>query len=268
MFARPKKPSSRQRIGEVDHSFMKIAKPLIDHSSVNDMRANPLFDRPPNGHYQPGTGILGAAVGGKASTRQAPAGSSSDRSTGSERENRLPAMNERDLERDRERERERERIPKVTIGFGHSSGETDHRPKSLLGLTREDQQEMCAKNREKTDARQGDNKSFSYNLHGSTYIDKRSAVRMFRVLCIKHPTPGSEGRVVFDPLDGRIFSVAPGFHNRISHNVLLYDTKKAAMSERLPPNQVGAGSSGNGRYARILCSFGKFPFFLLKSPCF
>ncbi len=244
MFARPKKPSDRQRIGLADHSFMEIAKPLVDNSCVNDMKANPLFSA--GGNYNSSSGRHRTA-GGDGS------------GGGKEGENHLPAMNTKTTgNNDNEaKERKPRKVKGITIGFGHASNELDHRPKDLLGMTREQQQEMCQKNREKTDSRVGDNKSFSYNLHASTFIDKRAAQRMFRVLCIKHPTPGSEGRVVFDPLDGRIFSVAPGFHNRVSHNVLLYDNKKSALSERLPPNQIGAGNSGNGRYARILCSFGK-----------
>lgn len=251
MFARPKKANSRQKLGEQDHSFMKIAKPLVDHSSINDMRANPLFDRPP---------MMTVAASSSSSDRDnsdkhLPAMQNTNNIGQTKRNNNnnnaaAAAGNTNANANSKQRQGEG-----VTIRFGHSSGEVDHRPKNLLGMTREEQQEMCSKNREKTDSRIGDTQSFSYNLHGSSYIDKRAAVRMFRVLCIKHPTPNNEGRVVFDPLDGRIFSVSPGFHNRVSHNVLLFDSKKGALSERLPTNQVGASNSGNGRYARILCSF-------------
>jgi len=101
--------------------------------------------------------------------------------------------------------------------------------------------------------RTGDNLSYSLNTHDATYIPERCSRRLYRVVSFKENSSGK--RIMFDPLDGRVFSCDPGFTNRLSNNVVLFESKKAALSERYPSNQIGGSMGGNGIYPRMLVAF-------------
>lgn len=106
----------------------------------------------------------------------------------------------------------------------------------------------------------GDRRSYHLNNNNHYYVDRLCATRMYRVLTVKpnHGEGGGSNKILFDPIDGRLYNASVGFQNRISHNVVCYDNKKAAMSERYPTNQVGAARGGNGKLPRILVAFGKY----------
>ena len=103
--------------------------------------------------------------------------------------------------------------------------------------------------------RTGDSLSYSTNSNDHTRIPRSCSRRMYRVVSYKEDSSGK--KVIFDPLDGKPFSIGPGFVNRVSNNVVLFETKKGALSERYPFNQCGAAKSGNGHFPRVLIAFGK-----------
>jgi hypothetical protein len=76
---------------------------------------------------------------------------------------------------------------------------------------------------------------------------------MYRVVSYREDASGK--RIFFDPLDGKVFTIGAGFVNRVSNAVILFETKKGALSERYPCNQIGAAKSGNGHYPRVLIAF-------------
>lgn len=103
--------------------------------------------------------------------------------------------------------------------------------------------------------RTGDCFSYSFNGNNSITIEPKVSQRMYRILAMREDENGR--KVFFDIIDGRVYGRSPGINNRLSKNVVLYESKDAALSERFPSNQVGATRSGNGLYPRILVSFGK-----------
>lgn len=119
-----------------------------------------------------------------------------------------------------------------------------------------------SKNRPST--RCGDRRSYQLNSNDNFHLDRMAATRMYRVLVVKPNNYSSIGTLL-DPVDGRVYNASAGLQSRLSHHVICYDSKKAALSERLSPNQVGATKGGNGRYPRILVAFGKLSS-LLYSP--
>lgn len=102
--------------------------------------------------------------------------------------------------------------------------------------------------------RTGDSLSYNYNTHDSTFIPERCSRRLYRVVSFKENSSGK--RIMFDPIDGRIFSCDAGYTNRTSNNVVLFDSKRSALSERYPSNQIGGSTGGNGIYPRMLVAFG------------
>lgn len=104
--------------------------------------------------------------------------------------------------------------------------------------------------------RTGDSLSYSTNANDHTHIPRICAQRMYRVVSYRED-PKTGKKIIFDPLDGKMFVIGAGFVNRVSTNVVLFESKKGAMSERYPINQVGAAKSGNGHYPRVLIAFGK-----------
>lgn len=108
--------------------------------------------------------------------------------------------------------------------------------------------------------RTGDWTSFSIKSD-STVLSKAESTRLYRVLCItsnpndSNKSGKSSQLKLFDPIDGRSFSFS--FSQRITHHMVLFTTKQAALSERFPHNQAGAGVGGNQRYPKILVAFGK-----------
>jgi hypothetical protein len=89
--------------------------------------------------------------------------------------------------------------------------------------------------------------------HAEKYISKLQAFRGFKVLGLK-----SEGntKVAIDLFSGKVINLGgKGVESRITNSVQLYESKSAALSEKFPPNQVGASKAGNGTLPRILVSF-------------
>lgn len=104
--------------------------------------------------------------------------------------------------------------------------------------------------------RTGDGMSYTFNANNGAFYGKKQARRMFRVMiCKENPETGE--KTLIDSLDGKVYSKGFKFANRQISNVVLYDSKEAALSERFPSNQAYAGRGGNARYARILIAFGK-----------
>lgn len=106
--------------------------------------------------------------------------------------------------------------------------------------------------------RTGDWTSFTIK-NDSVNLSKSESTRFYRVLCI---TPSDSAKSskssvlkLFDPIDGRSFLFS--FSQRIAHHMVLYTSKQAALSERFPHNQAGAGVGGNQRHPKILIAFGK-----------
>ncbi|RYH11431.1 hypothetical protein EON65_38855 [archaeon] len=86
--------------------------------------------------------------------------------------------------------------------------------------------------------RTGDGSSYATNPNGKVYIPPKASKRMYRILAYNEDKTGR--KVFFDLIDGRVYGRGPGLGNRVSHNVVLYESKEAALSERFPYNQVGS----------------------------
>lgn len=84
--------------------------------------------------------------------------------------------------------------------------------------------------------RTGDGLSYSTNANVVLNIPANNARQMFRVLNCTEDRQGN--RIFFDSIDGRIYGKGPAVNNRVSQDVVLYDSKSAALSERFPSNQV------------------------------
>jgi hypothetical protein len=84
--------------------------------------------------------------------------------------------------------------------------------------------------------RTGDGFSYAYNPNTAINIHPKASKRMYRILSY---VEDKEGRKIYiDMIDGRVYGKSPGVLNRISKNVVLYESKEAALSERFPYNQV------------------------------
>ena len=103
-------------------------------------------------------------------------------------------------------------------------------------------------------SRTGDSASYRYATNDKMYIDRNAAKRGYRILSYKEDLHGR--KVVFDLLEGTVYYCGKT-SRRVTKNVVVFDNKQAAMSERLPANQVGHSKHGNGLYPRVLVSFGK-----------
>mmetsp|Transcript_2487 Transcript_2487/g.2586 ORF Transcript_2487/g.2586 Transcript_2487/m.2586 type:complete len:248 (-) Transcript_2487:580-1323(-) len=171
MFARPKKVAPLQKLGEVDRSFTKYAKPLIQQSSISS--------------------------------------------------------------------------PKVGIANDDSSGMT---------FPEEDE---SIDSRELSAPRTGDYRSYRFSQQNEKnknfFIDRRNARRMYRVLVCKENAAGK--KLLIDSLDGKIYCEGFTYRNRQARDIVLFETKAAALSERFPSNQVAASKGGNGTLPRILVAF-------------
>jgi CRISPR/Cas system CMR subunit Cmr4 (Cas7 group RAMP superfamily) len=88
-------------------------------------------------------------------------------------------------------------------------------------------------------SRTGDCRSYAFTSQNSKnqnfFIDKKAATRMYRVLVVKE-TAGK--KLLIDSLDGKIYCEGFTYRNRLARDVVLFDTKSAALSERFPSNQV------------------------------
>jgi hypothetical protein len=110
--------------------------------------------------------------------------------------------------------------------------------------------------------RTGDGMSYTFNTNNGAFYGKKQARRMYRVLlCKENPSTGE--KILIDSIDGKVYSKGFKYANRQISNVVLYDSKEAAMSERFPCNQAYAGRGGNARYPRILVAFGKLSILLM-----
>lgn len=96
-------------------------------------------------------------------------------------------------------------------------------------------------------------KTFRFSPYDTTYIDHAERTTHYKVLT--YYTKRKDGTtVVFDPRDGTPYNcetrstVRTKVPNRMSHEVVVFDSKVAAMSEKFPQDQVRI------RYAR-LCGF-------------
>jgi len=98
----------------------------------------------------------------------------------------------------------------------------------------------------------GGAESFSFSRNGGRYVEPTRSQRCYRIVGYK---TGDSGNAVIDILDGTEYACGHGMEPKISKDVVVYDTKEAALSERFPSNQVGRARSGNGRYPRALVSF-------------
>ena len=68
------------------------------------------------------------------------------------------------------------------------------------------------------------------------YVDKRGARRMYRVLVCKENAIGR--KLLIDSLDGKIYCDGFTYKNRLAKDIVLFESKTAALSERYPSNQV------------------------------
>lgn len=68
------------------------------------------------------------------------------------------------------------------------------------------------------------------------YVDKRGARRMYRVLVCKENAIGR--KLLIDSLDGKIYCDGFTYKNRLAKDIVLFESKSAALSERYPHNQV------------------------------
>lgn len=101
----------------------------------------------------------------------------------------------------------------------------------------------------------GDKSSYWLSDHDNFYIDRNAARKAYRVVSYKTTKTGK--RKVFDILDGKTYHCGTGVQRRITDNAIVFASRSEALSERFPHNQHDASKSGNGRYARMLVSFGK-----------
>lgn len=101
----------------------------------------------------------------------------------------------------------------------------------------------------------GDKSSYWLSDHDNFYIDRNAARKAYRVVSYKTTKTGK--RKVFDILDGKAYHCGTGVQRRITDNAIVFASRSEALSERFPHNQHDASKSGNGRYARMLVSFGK-----------
>ena len=70
----------------------------------------------------------------------------------------------------------------------------------------------------------------------SFYLEKRNAKRMYRVLICKENAVGK--KLLIDSLDGKIYCDGFTYKNRYAKDIVLFESKSAALSERYPFNQV------------------------------
>jgi hypothetical protein len=84
--------------------------------------------------------------------------------------------------------------------------------------------------------RTGDSQSFSFNTNDPFYIEKRACQRGYRILSYKEDRNGR--KVIFDVLDGTIYNCGGGLGKKVTNNAIIFDSKKCALSERFPSNQV------------------------------
>ena len=82
----------------------------------------------------------------------------------------------------------------------------------------------------------GDHNSFWCSANDNVYVDKRSSKKGYRVLSYRKSRSGK--RIVFDILDGKPYYCGSGLQRRITNNVVVFDSRQAALSERFPSNQV------------------------------
>lgn len=60
--------------------------------------------------------------------------------------------------------------------------------------------------------------------------------RGYRILSYKENRNGT--RIVFDILDGTVYNCGTGAGKKITYNAVVFDSKRSALSERFPSNQV------------------------------
>lgn len=88
--------------------------------------------------------------------------------------------------------------------------------------------------------RSGDYRSYNFTAQNDKnqafFIDKKSARRMYRVLIVKETALGK--KILIDSLDGKIYCDGFTYRNRVARDIVLFDSKSAALSERYPSNQV------------------------------
>jgi hypothetical protein len=83
----------------------------------------------------------------------------------------------------------------------------------------------------------GDANSYWLSSNDNVYLDRRTAVKGYRVVSYRKMKRGGK-RVVFDILDGKPYYCGVGVQKRITENAIVFATKEEALSERFPSNQV------------------------------
>jgi hypothetical protein len=233
MFARPKKVSPCNNNKEVDKTFTEFLKPLLSTPSLTP--ASSSFSPTTFSSKQP------TAVWKKPANHRIASYSDDDSSS------KITAPEDISIEDDSLNssptysfaKKDNYRSPPERVGPSDSRGKKrtgDYRSYTITG---------------------NNDGNFSF------FLDKRSAKLMYRVLICKDTTlQGSTDphRLLIDSLDGKIYCDGFTYRNRVAKDIVLFESKSAALSERYPCNQVGASRGGNGVYPRILVAFGKFLF--------
>ncbi len=83
----------------------------------------------------------------------------------------------------------------------------------------------------------GDGNSYWLSTNDNVYLDRKTAVKGYRVVSYRKMKRGGK-RVVFDILDGKPYYCGVGIQKRITENAVVFATKQEALSERFPSNQV------------------------------
>lgn len=83
----------------------------------------------------------------------------------------------------------------------------------------------------------GDGNSYWLSGNDNVYLDRRTAVKGYRVVSYRKMKRGGK-RVVFDIMDGKPYYCGVGVQKRITENAIVFATKQEALSERFPSNQV------------------------------
>jgi hypothetical protein len=97
--------------------------------------------------------------------------------------------------------------------------------------------------------RRGGPESYHYAPHGVQENSSVNNQRCYRVLTYKRE---NNRNVLIDIADGTYFK---DFGDKVSHNVVVYDSKLGAESEKFAPNQVFPTRSGSGHKPRVLVAF-------------
>jgi hypothetical protein len=241
MFARPKKVSPCTNNKEVDKTFTEFLKPLLTPSLTPASSAPNTFSS-----KQPTTAWK------KPLAHKIASYSDDDSSS------KITAPEDISIEDD-------SLNSSPTYSFAKKDNHRRNQPERVTPFDQSRGKERTGDYRSYTITGNNDN-NFSF------FLDKRSAKRMYRVLVCKDATTlqgtTDPHRLLIDSLDGKIYCDGFTYRNRVAKDIVLFESKSAALSERYPCNQVGASRGGNGVYPRILVAFGKKVFSFFFFSCF